>query len=338
MIYQPLFPFSVLLPVALLVVAGCVVLAVLVPRRRLAWVVRALAICLLAVAFVRPSFPLTAIAHTAESEVDVFLVVDTSASMVAEDWENGAPRLDGVKEDMDALVAQLPGARFSMITFDSSAAVRVPLTTDAAAIGSAIDTLKPEPTTYSGGSSITAFADELGDRLQKAEEQNPQNGRLVYYFGDGEQTSEDAPLDVSGLGGSIDGGAVFGYGTGQGGRMKETVLTLYADEEEPEYIQDPATGTDALSRIDEGALQDLANEFGTDYVHRTAAVPFDTAYTAPAFESHLVEKETAAGYREFFWIPLIGFFAWVVFEAVLATRRIRELTKLHTTLASGGAR
>lgn len=37
------------------------------------------------------------------------LVVDTTASIVAEDWGDGEPRLDGIRDDVRALVEEYPG-------------------------------------------------------------------------------------------------------------------------------------------------------------------------------------------------------------------------------------
>lgn len=40
------------------------------------------------------------------------------------------------------------------------------------------------------------------------------------------------------------------------------------------YIQDPVTGGDAISRIDEDALRLVADELGIAYEHRTVPGPF----------------------------------------------------------------
>ncbi|WP_349828063.1 vWA domain-containing protein [Brevibacterium litoralis] len=343
LLLDPVWPLWLVGLLVLVLGAGCVFLAVTVKENRWKWLCRTGALVLLALAFVRPAVPVSSTAHTAESAVDVFLVVDTSASMVAEDWGGQEPRLDGVKEDLDALIGQLPGARISMITFDSDAAVRVPLTTDHAAVRSAVDTLRPEITRYSGGSSVTAFTEVLRDRLDAAAEQNPANARVVYYFGDGEQTSQDSPASLAEFGSEVSEGAVFGYGTVAGGPMKETRLAEgLADPtgggeggeeaEGPTYIQDPATGKNAVSRIDEPQLRAMAGELGVGYVHRGAMTGFDSAYAAPTFETQLVEKEIAGGTREFFWIPLILVFGWIAAEAVFSLTRVRSLS----TLGKGG--
>lgn len=331
MTFNPLLGWPMVIVLGVLLVAGCIVLAVLTPARRWRWVARAGVVLLLCAAMARPGVPTQSMAQSAASAVDVFVLVDTTASMVAEDWDGDSPRLDGAKADMESLLDQLPGARVSMISFDSTAAVRVPLTTDHTAFSSAIETIGPEITLYSGGSSITEATSVLVDRLEKAAEQNPENASLVYYFGDGEQTSDTSPESMSAVAGHIDGGAVFGYGTEKGGRMKET-LSYYSTIDEAEYIQDTRAGTDAISKIDEGNLSTIAGDLGVDYTHRTAATPFDAVHTAPTFDPVMVDREVPGAIDEYFWIPLIGVFAWIVVELILGMNRIRTLAKLHTTL------
>ena len=73
-------------------------------------------------------------------------------------------------------------------------------------------------------------------------------------------------------GGLVDGGAVLGYGTPQGGRMKENTGQRSGRTAGAGYIQDRTTGSgrDALSVIDEGRLQGIAGQLGVPYVHRSA--------------------------------------------------------------------
>ena len=64
----------------------------------------------------------------------------------------------------------------------------------------------------------------------------------------------------------IDGGVVLGYGTETGGQMREW-RGITGPAGAP-LIQDPATGTAAISRIDETNLRDIAAELKVSYVHR----------------------------------------------------------------------
>lgn len=330
LMFQPVLPWPALVALFVLLVGGCVTLAVLTPARRTRWLLRAGALLVLAAAFTRPGVPLETASQSTAAAADVFVLVDTTASIVAEDYDGQRPRLDGVKEDMRSLLEQLPGARVSMVTFGSSAAVRVPLTTDHSAFASAIETVGPEVTLYSGGSSVTEARALLLERLAAAEEQNPDNARLVYYFGDGEQTASTAPESMSEIAAQIDGGAVFGYGTQSGGPMKET-QSYYSTRDDGTYITDSTTGDRALSVIDEDQLRTIAADLGVDYHHRSAGTPFGTVHTAPQFEEKLVDAESFGGVTEYFWIPLLAVFAWIVVEATLALRRVRALARLHAS-------
>ena len=83
----------------------------------------------------------------------------------------------------------------------------------------------------------------------------------MYYLGDGEQTSGKAPEPMRVDAGLVNGGAVLGYGTAAG-RPDEGETPDYASgRRRTDYIQDRSggNGRDAVSRIDEDALQEIAD-------------------------------------------------------------------------------
>lgn len=322
LVFNPLLPWPVLIAIAVILVAGCVVLAVLTAGRRTQWALRAVAVIVLALAFSRPGVPVTAVTERSEAALDVFVVVDVTASMVAEDWDGDAPRLAGVEEDVSELMEQAPEARYSLITFAATSQTVLPLTTDDTAMRSALDVLRPEVTLYSSGSSITSARDHLVERLEKAAEDRPDSARIVFYLGDGEQTSGDEPAPMDGVADLIDGGAVWGYGTSGGGRMQET--RGYWNDEETEYITDPETDAPAVSTIDEGNLEGIAGDMGVEYEHRTAGDA--VSYEFPDVERIVQEKEeTTQAVSEFTWILFIPLAAWLAVEGVFVARRIRGL-------------
>lgn len=322
LVFNPLLPWPALLAIALILVAGCVVLAVLTAGRRAQWVLRACAVIVLALAFSRPGVPVTAVTERSEAALDVFVVVDVTASMVAEDWDGDAPRLEGVEEDVAELMEQTPEARYSLVTFAATSQTVLPLTTDDTAMRSALDVLRPEVTLYSSGSSVTSARDHLVTRLEEAAEDRPDSARFVFYLGDGEQTSGDEPAPMDGVADLIDGGAVWGYGTSEGGRMQET--RGYWNDEEAEYITDPSTNAPAVSTIDEGNLRDIADDMGVAYEHRTAGD--SVAYEFPDVDQIVQEKEeTTKAVSEFTWVLFIPLVAWLAVEGVFGARRIRGL-------------
>ena len=63
---------------------------------------------------------------TPPTAVDVLLVIDRTTSMGATDWSGTQPRLTGVAEDVAALVATMPAARFCVVAIDNEARVVTP--------------------------------------------------------------------------------------------------------------------------------------------------------------------------------------------------------------------
>lgn len=202
--------------------------------------------------------------------VEIFFVVDRTGSMAAEDWGQGTPRLDGVRHDLPALVAAVPGARYSIIGWDSQATRQLPLTTDGRAVGAWTQTVQQEITAYSSGSLVDRPLVALTSALEGAADRNPSHVRLVFFLSDGEQTTPGEPASFAALDPLVDGGAVLGYGTAQGGPMRSYDGSLDPDPDAA-YILD-GDGSDApqaISRIDEDALRTVADQLGVPYVHRT---------------------------------------------------------------------
>lgn len=217
------------------------------------------------------------------SNVEVYLLVDRTGSMAAEDWNGSEPRLNGVRQDLTAIREAFPQARFSVLALDSAAARELPLTSDLDAVSAWIGSLRQELTSKSTGSSLERGLPLLARVLTKAAKDQPGDVRLVYVLSDGEPTDDgeaarqaaSAGLTWQVLKPLVDGGAVLGYGTSQGGRMREFDGTdsSGAGSQAP-YIKDASTGEEGISTIDESALQATAEGLGVSYVHRTA--PGDT--------------------------------------------------------------
>jgi Ca-activated chloride channel family protein len=322
--FSPMMPLPLL--VGLFAVLAAFVIWQLVLRenrpRRLAWSVRGGMVVLVLLIALRPGVPGDG-GIEATTDVDVFFVVDTTTSIVAEDWNGSSPRLDGVRGDVADLVEAYPGATFALLTFDSSAVLRVPLTSDATAIANAAEVLAPEITTYSAGSSISQANDLLSSTLQRANDADPDRSRIVYYFGDGEQTSP-APIESFDESASlVSAGFVFGYGTEAGGPMR--VQTGYYDDDKTDdgYVTDDS-GSSALSVIDEQNLRTVADELGVEYVHRAAPGDVPIADVGSSL-TRSSSDESARGTTELYWIPAAALVLLLAVEAAGALRRLREI-------------
>lgn len=263
-------------------------------------------------AILRPGLP-GGSAQAATADLNVFFVVDVTTSMVAEDYGSGEPRLEGVRQDIMAIAEELPGARFSVITFDTKGHVRMPLTTDTLALQTITSVLEPQVTAYAKGSSITAARDVLAERLAAARDSHPERPRLVFYLGDGEHTSAEEPKKLELGQGMVAGGAVLGYGTAAGGRMKENTGRDSDGGTGAAYVQDGRGGAarDALSTIDEGRLQGIASQLDVPYVHRGAGDPPAEMLqrAVPGTLERMPDDGAVSGRTEFYWVFAAGAFA-----------------------------
>ena len=294
-----------------------------VASHRTLWALRLLLVLACFFVVLRPGIPGGA-TQTLATDTDIVLVVDTTASIVAEDWDGDQPRLDGVREDVRAIIQEYPGARFALLTFDAAAELRMPLTTDTTALVGSLDVLRPEVTSQSRGSSIGIAAPLLTDTLKSAAESSPDRSRMVFYFGDGEQTVDSPPESFSASAKYTDAGAVFGYGTAEGGPMRINSGGLPG--ENAGYIE--YEGADALSTIDEANLKALAEQLGVEYQHRTAdAAPM--LPDAPSTTTSFAESGSTENVTELYWIAALVILALLGVELARATMLIARLRQLR---------
>ncbi|SEB37218.1 Ca-activated chloride channel family protein [Microbacterium hydrocarbonoxydans] len=328
MIFQPVLNIFLLVllcaPVAALAVLALVKAK---GRGRALWAMRLVLLLACFVLFLRPGIPGGA-TQTLATDTDIVLVVDTTASIVAEDWDGDQPRLDGVRADVQAIVDEYPGARFALITFDASADLRLPLTTDTTALVSSLEVLRPEVTSQSRGSSIGIANELLADTLSNAAESSPDRSRMVFYFGDGEQTVTSAPEPFDGSEKLTDAGAVFGYGTAEGGPMKLTTGSV--GDSSSEYIE--YEGANALSVIDEKNLEAIAAELGVPYEHRTADAEPELP-EAPSTTTSYAESGSVGSVTELYWIAALVIVALLGVELTRASMLVARLRLLRAPSA-----
>ena len=299
-------------------------------ENRAAWIPRLVLVLACVALALRPGLP-DGSAKQIVADVDVVLVVDSTTSMVAEDWDGG-PRLDGVRGDVQQIIDAYPGARFSLITFDNTAAQRLPLTTDVDAVMSALEVLTPPTTAYARGSDIGVAAPLLAEVLTTQEEAAEEfaqastvsaaaapRAQFVFYFGDGEQTAETDPTSFQGASALVAGGEVLGYGTDEGGPMR--VDSGIAGESGREYLQ--YQGANALSVIDEENLATIAADLGVAYAHRTPDAPLALP-DPPRVSSSLADSASVGARNELSWALALIVAALLAWELAVAARRVRQ--------------
>ena len=316
------------------------------PGARASWWRRA---CLALVVVLILAGPAAAVTESSPvSNVEIYLVVDRTGSMAAEDWAGGpdaggGTRLDGVKSDLTAIRDAWPQARFCILALDSSAARELPLTSDLAAVTSWIGSLQQEITQRSQGSSLDRMLPLLVKVLTRAKEKNPEDARLVYILSDGEATDDGQGAAESSAAGATwakagqltDGGAVLGYGTTSGGMMRS--FDGSSTPGSGKYILDPDTGKPAVSVPDTRALASVAEALGVPYFQRTGGsddVPTGD-FTRQDVNAVLTDgREKKNRVRYLTWPLGIAASALAIWELVALIRAERALRRL-TALGEG---
>lgn len=258
------------------------------------------------------------------SNAELYFVVDRTGSMAAQDYgDEGETRLTGVAADIDHLTRIVPTAYYSIIAFDSQASQQMPLTSDSRAVRTWASTVRQEITTYSAGSAIDRPVDMLHEALTKAQERNPENVRLVFIFSDGENTrgSHSDPDDIDSyapLAPLVDGGAVLGYGTPEGGQMLR--YTGVDPQQQDDWIIDPKTNEPALSKLDEEQLRQVADDLGITYVHRVEPTSLENIIDEVSIDEAASDgRRDAVMHTGVFWVGglLLGvLFAWEGWDVV----------------------
>ncbi|MFS2279257.1 VWA domain-containing protein [Microbacterium sp. OR21] len=322
MILQPVL-HPILLALLCAVPAFFVIRALVRGPQRGLWALRLGMIVVVFAMLLRPGIP-GGSSQTLATDTDVVIVVDTTASIVAEDWAGGRPRIEGVRADVQAIVDEYPGARFALISFDAAAQLRLPLTTDATALMSSLDVMRPEVTDQSRGSTIGIANRMLADTLSAAAKASPERARMVFYLGDGEQTASREPESFASSAKYVDGGAVLGYGTTEGGPMKKTTGAGAAAGGYIEY-----QGAPAMSVIDEDNLRQVSEQLGVEYQHRTADAGIELP-EAPGSTTDYAASGEVGNVIELYWIAALVLIVLLAVEVALATMSIVRLRGLST--------
>jgi Ca-activated chloride channel family protein len=317
--FEPIIPVA-LAVVGLVLALAFIVATTVVSRLRLSSALRRglMAFALFGVA-IGPGTYGPAEKTVLNSSNDIFIVLDTTGSVSAEDYNGDSTRLEGMKADVGRIVEHFAGARFTVMTFDIVPLVRLPLTRDVNAITSAMEVLQPEMTLYSHGTTISAASQLLADSLEAAEQQYPEHRRIVFYLGDGEQTAASSPDSFDDSAPFTDAGIVLGYGTEDGGRMLANA-GLYTDEsEEPEYILDRSSYPykEALSKIDEDNLRAIADQLGVSYVHREGPSPIPGIDSIEDTADDAVTTLETRTVVPFYWAFALAAFALLLWEGAV---------------------
>ena len=188
--------------------------------------------------------------------VDIALVLDVSASMLARD-EGEASRLDRVKSDVRRLLATMPAARVTLIVVAGRAYLLTPLTADHDALGLFLDGLDPGMVSQGG----TAIADGLRQATQILGASQDGGDRAVVVMSDGETWDDAGAIDAAAKAARDARLAVVlvGYGSAQGATIPVSGGGVKRDADgSPVITRANAEVLRTIARVTEGVYVDPA--------------------------------------------------------------------------------
>lgn len=263
------------------------------------------------------------------NNIDILFVIDNTISMLAEDYDGEDRRIDAVKKDVETIVDDFIGARFAVIQFNDQASVMVPYTTEKENVMLAVTSLEGRSRTYAGGSSINVVYSKMKDYLEGSynaknddeDEDEEERIQIVFFISDGEMNTGDNLKSFERMAEFINGGAVLGYGTEEGGKMKVRNYTSSQEKNILEYFdRDKMRYVEAVSKIDEKTLKKLADEMNLDYYHMEK--PKDAKELAGDIHDKIDSGEMTPdvkpqmGYGETYHIFAIILFVFLMYDLV----------------------
>ena len=193
---------------------------------------------------------------------DVVVAVDVTGSMAVADAQYGSDeqlsRLDVAKQAVKDIAAMYPNSSFAALRFGASGTLDVPLTPDSKAIDNWADTLAPESTSISAGSTLDVPIDQLLLTCKSIHDQHPDDAIVLYLISDGEQTSSKTRRTFSSLRRYLSDAFTVAVGSAQGGNIPVTGDGV--EEGDTQWVTDPETGEPGVSRMNADEMNAIADE------------------------------------------------------------------------------
>ena len=224
----------------------------------------------------------------ATKNLDVMFVVDTTISMWARDYNGSEERMKGVIADIKGIASNLAGSNFALVSFDDVSVVKSPFSQDAAYVMDMVDTLTSPDSNMASGSDMSVPYKNM-ESLLRSSSKKENRKTIVFFFTDGEITNGKGLVSFEDLAQYVDGGAILGYGTEKGGKMKD----------KKGYVYDYTTRKDALSKIDEDNLQQMAEDLGIEYMNCNSGSASLNGYVQMIKDGSAIIMEQSEGAQKY---------------------------------------
>ncbi len=187
--------------------------------------------------------------------VDIFIDLDVSLSMKAEDIK--PTRLDEAKLEIRNLISRLAGDRIGMVVFAGAAYVQFPLTTDYSAASLFLDAADVDVVPDPG----TAIGDAI-ERSAESFDPSSKTSRVIVIISDGENTEGDAfeaAKEAAAKG-------ILIYTVGMGTSAGSPIPIYNAAGQMTDFKRD-RSGKVVVTKLDEPALERIASTGNGKYFH-----------------------------------------------------------------------
>ena len=257
--------------------------------------------------------------------VQVMVALDISRSMLAQDLK--PTRLDRAKLEISDLISRLDGDEVGIVLFSGASFIQFPLTSDYATARTYLNHASPNAITRQG--TVIAEAIETAMAGFSTERDNQ---KVIVIMTDGENHEGDpitAAREAAAQGAVI---YTVGFGSAEGGAVPE-----YDERGEITSYRQDAQGQVLISRIDEVALQQIAESGGGRYFRATdSGAIARLAEEIQSFEDQSLKSEFNRRKVERFQLFLLAG-ALCLALAELTTDRLSLPRRTRRRAAAGGA-
>ncbi len=210
------------------------------------------------VAFANPQIG-SRIEEVKQIGIDVYILLDVSASMTAEDFKPN--RLEKAKYEINELIKKLQGDRIGLIIFAGDAYIQFPLTTDYSAANLFLSTVDINSVPSQG----TAIASAINLANESFDKKTPTK-KVIVLITDG----EDHEGDISAAVNSAKDNSVLIYVIGMGSPSGAPIPIYDQSGNQIGFKQD-SDGNTVLTKLNEESLRMIANDGGGKYYLSSAS-------------------------------------------------------------------
>jgi Ca-activated chloride channel family protein len=228
------------------------------PKRRVKFLLLMVALMLLVLGLANPQVG-TRVQEVKQEGVDLFIALDVSLSMKAEDIKPN--RLEKAKFEIKNLIDRLGGDRIGLIVFAGEAYTQFPLTTDYSAASLFLDVVDVDVVPVPG----TAIGSAIQRAMESFNFEEP-TSKVLVIITDGENTEGDAFEDATE---AAEKGVLI-YAIGMGSPTGSPIPIHNAAGQQVDFKRD-RSGNVVVTKLDETSLEKIALTGGGKYFRGTTA-------------------------------------------------------------------